>query len=83
MKIQLITAIAALLSCREKSPDPFDLSEDIDLAVSPEFLGLPEAGTSRNQANKWMASAEAVCGNAVREQIEPVLEATVEAVSFW
>ena len=55
-------------------------SEDIDLAVSPEFLGLPEAGTSRNQANKWMASAEAICGNAVRDQIEPVLEATVEAI---
>ena len=29
-------------------------SEDIDLSLSPEFLHLPEAGTSRNQANKWM-----------------------------
>ncbi|HEV3258981.1 MAG TPA: nucleotidyl transferase AbiEii/AbiGii toxin family protein [Gemmataceae bacterium] len=28
-------------------------SEDIDLSLSPEFLKLPEAGTSRNQANKW------------------------------
>ena len=27
-------------------------SDDIDLSLSPEFLGLPEAGTSRNQANK-------------------------------
>ena len=29
-------------------------SEDIDLSLSPEFLELPKAGTSRNQANKWM-----------------------------
>jgi hypothetical protein len=27
-------------------------SEDIDLSLSPEFLKLPEAGTSRTQANK-------------------------------
>ena len=27
-------------------------SEDIDLSVSPDFLKLPEAGTSRNQANQ-------------------------------
>lgn len=26
-------------------------SEDIDLSLSPAFLKLPEAGTSRNQAN--------------------------------
>ena len=29
-------------------------SEDIDLSLSPTFLRLPEAGTTRNQANKWM-----------------------------
>src|SRR5215207_6433860 len=34
-------------------------SEDIDLSVSPELLGLPEAGTSRTQANRWMEKAEA------------------------
>src|SRR5260221_9382901 len=34
-------------------------SEDIDLSLSPEFLGLPQAGTSRTQANKWMKNAEA------------------------
>src|SRR5947209_17296475 len=55
-------------------------SEDIDLSLSPEFLKLPEAGTSRNQANKWMAKAEAACGAAVRNQIRPVLEAAVEGV---
>jgi hypothetical protein len=52
-------------------------SEDIDLSLSPEFLGLPPAGTSRNQANKWMAKAEAACGAAVQDRIAPVLEASV------
>ena len=52
-------------------------SEDIDLSVSPAFLNLPEAGTSRNQANKWMTKAEAACGIAVRNKIAPVLEAAV------
>lgn len=32
-------------------------SEDIDLSLSPAFLGLPDAGTSRNQADKWMTQA--------------------------
>src|SRR5437762_14065059 len=34
-------------------------SEDIDLSLSPDFLHLPDAGTSRHQANKWMTRAEA------------------------
>jgi hypothetical protein len=55
-------------------------SEDIDLSLSPAFLKLPEAGTSRNQANKWLKKAEAACGAAVRNQIGPVMEAAVEAV---
>jgi hypothetical protein len=55
-------------------------SEDIDLSLSPEFLKLPEAGTSRNQADKWMIRAEAACGAAVRDQIAPALEAAAEAV---
>jgi hypothetical protein len=55
-------------------------SEDIDLSLSPAFLNLPEAGTSRNQANKWMARAEAACGVAVQNQITPVLETTVEGL---
>src|SRR6516162_4402659 len=41
-------------------------SEDIDLSLSPAFLKLPPAGTSRTQADKWMAKAEAACGAAVR-----------------
>jgi hypothetical protein len=55
-------------------------SEDIDLSLSPEFLGLPQAGTSRNQANKWMKNAEAACGTAVEQQIAPVLEHAVAVV---
>jgi hypothetical protein len=55
-------------------------SEDIDLSVSPDFLKLPEAGTSRNQASKWMTRAEAACGAAVRDQIGPAMEAAVVAV---
>jgi len=55
-------------------------SEDIDLSLSPEFLQLPGAGTSRNQANKWMQNAEAACGHAVEVQIAPVLEAIVVSV---
>jgi hypothetical protein len=55
-------------------------SEDIDLSVAPEFLGLPETGTSRNQANKWMQLAEATCSQAVRDNVLPVLERTATDV---
>ena len=55
-------------------------SEDIDLSLSPAFLKLPDAGTSRNQANKWMIRAEAACGTAVQNQISPAMEAAVESV---
>jgi len=55
-------------------------SEDIDLSLSPAFLKLPAAGTSRNQANKWMTRAEAACSVAVRDQIAPAIEAAVASV---
>ena len=55
-------------------------SEDIDLSLSPAFLNLPESGTSRTQANKWMTKAEAACGAAVRDQIGPTMESAVESV---
>ncbi len=55
-------------------------SEDIDLSLSPVFLHLPEAGTSRNQANKWMRAAEAACAAAVQKQIGPKLEEAVAVV---
>lgn len=55
-------------------------SEDIDLSLSPAFLKLPEAGTSRNQANKWMTRAESACGAAVQDRIGPAMEAAVAGV---
>lgn len=55
-------------------------SEDIDLSLSPEFLKLPDAGTSRNQAKKWMKNAEAMCGSAVQNQINPAMEAVAAGV---
>jgi hypothetical protein len=55
-------------------------SEDIDLSLSPAFLKLPEAGTSQNQANKWMTRAEAACGAAVQSQIGPAMESAVAAI---
>jgi Nucleotidyl transferase AbiEii toxin, Type IV TA system len=55
-------------------------SEDIDLSLSPEFLELPKAGTSRNQAHKWMARAEAACGVAVQGTIAPAMERTVSGI---
>ncbi|MFO0840900.1 MAG: nucleotidyl transferase AbiEii/AbiGii toxin family protein [Gemmataceae bacterium] len=55
-------------------------SEDIDLSLSPAFLNLPDPGTSRNQADKWMKRAEAACGEAVKGAVAPELEAAVAAV---
>jgi len=52
-------------------------SEDIDLSLSPEFLNLPDPGTSRNQANKWMTRAEAACIKMVRDRIMPELSQQV------
>src|SRR5262249_51016922 len=55
-------------------------SEDIDLSLAPEFLHLPEAGSSRNQANKWMKQAEAACTAAVRAQVQPAIEYAIVEV---
>src|ERR1700677_4245760 len=55
-------------------------SEDIDLSLSPAFLKLPAAGTSRHQANKWMKKAEAACATAVRNQIGPAMETAVASM---
>jgi hypothetical protein len=54
-------------------------SEDIDLSLSPEFLQLPAPGESRNQANKWMARAEAMCVDVVRDLLRPVLARLMES----
>lgn len=55
-------------------------SEDTDLSLSPTFLRLPEAGTTRNQADKWIKRAEAACEVAVQSQITPALETSVSNV---
>src|SRR5271157_3309364 len=55
-------------------------SEDIDLSLSPSFLGLSEIATTRNQADKWMKKAEAACEIVVRTRIMPELEASTLGV---
>jgi hypothetical protein len=54
-------------------------SEDVDLSVSPAILGLPDAGTSRTQADKWMKLAESACAAAVHERFQPALEAAARS----
>lgn len=54
-------------------------SEDIDLSLSPEFLELPAPKASRNQANKWMAQAEATCIEVVRDRLQPELARLMES----
>jgi len=56
-------------------------SEDIDLSLSPGFLGLADAAPpSRTQADLWMKKAEAACAAAVKNQLRPELEKTAVAV---
>ncbi len=55
-------------------------SEDIDLSVSTEFLGLPAPGNSRNQANKWMKQAEEACTEAARNHFLPELQERVKPI---
>ena len=55
-------------------------SEDIDLSLSPTFLGLPETATNRSQADKWWEKAEGVCEIAVQTQIMSMLEASTLGV---
>jgi len=57
-------------------------SEDLDLSMSPRFLGLTDAPpTSRTQADKWMKEAEAACTKAVEDALCPELErAAVDAL---
>jgi hypothetical protein len=55
-------------------------SEDIDLSLSPAFLGLPESAANRSQADKWWGKAEEACERAVQTQIMPTLEASALGV---
>jgi hypothetical protein len=53
-------------------------SEDIDLSLAPEFVGIQEKqverATSRTQRDRWMARLEAACATAVRDRVQPLLE---------
>jgi hypothetical protein len=53
-------------------------SEDIDLSVSPAFLGISEASVeeagSRKKTEARMKELEAACIGRVREQFMPELE---------
>lgn len=57
-------------------------SEDIDLSLSPAFLGLVEPGAdatlSRGQANKWMEKAEAACIAVVRDKLAPEIAQIIQ-----
>jgi hypothetical protein len=55
-------------------------SEDIDLSLSPTFLGLSETAANRSQADKWWEKAEKACEMAVQTQIMPTLEASALGV---
>ena len=59
-------------------------SEDIDLSISPDFLGLSDIdllpSVSRNQANAWMKKAEAACAATIQNEMQPELERTVAEV---
>ncbi len=54
-------------------------SEDVDLSVSPSFVGVDldalEAKGSRGARDKALKELQQRCGNAVRETVQPVLEA--------
>ena len=59
-------------------------SEDIDLSLSPDFLGLSDIellpSVSRNQANAWMKKAEAACATIIQNEMQPELERMVAEV---
>lgn len=52
-------------------------SEDIDLSISPSFLGLAEMAANRSQAEKWGQKAEKACEIAVKTQIMLMLEESI------
>lgn len=56
-------------------------SEDIDLSISPEFLGWDEAALdktpSRAQRDKRMKALEAACADAVENQFQLAIESAI------
>ena len=59
-------------------------SEDIDLSVSPEALGISESEVeqagSRRQRDQWEETLEATCSRWVEQQLQTELEQAVQAV---
>ena len=59
-------------------------SEDIDLSLSPAFLGIAEEeverASSRTQRTRWMERLEEACAIAVRQQIQAQLEAATVGI---
>ncbi len=59
-------------------------SEDIDLSISPAFLGLEDGDSpdafSGSRAAKWMKAAEAACLREVEGQVAPEIERIVAGV---
>lgn len=57
-------------------------SEDIDLSLSPRFLGLdsPSDSASRTSIDRWAREAEARCAAALRSQVVPALAKGAEPV---
>jgi hypothetical protein len=56
-------------------------SEDIDLSLSPSYLGVPEDEekviASRTKRDAWMERLQKVCETAVRDRIQPSIEQRV------
>lgn len=54
-------------------------SEDIDLSLSPEFVGVgaPDEGTSRTGLDRWMREAQEACAAAMRRTVMPALAAAI------
>ena len=57
-------------------------SEDIDLSLSPGFVGVgaPHEGTSRTGLDRWMRDAQSACATVVRVTVVPALERAITLV---
>ena len=58
-------------------------SEDVDLSLSPAFLGISESdledAPSRTQRDRNQKQLEALCEEAVRDQITPIVQSAIGA----
>ena len=59
-------------------------SEDVDLSVSPAFVGadphLLDEGVSRTRRDKAMAEMQRLCGDKAEKVIAPLLEAALQGI---